>query len=304
MRKENYTLLIMAAGMGSRFGGLKQIEPFGPNGEFIIDYSIYDAIKAGFNKIVFIIKKENLDIFKETIGKRIEQHVKVEYVFQELNDLPKGFSKPKDRIKPWGTGQAILAAKNVIHEPFAVINSDDFYGYDAYVKLIDYLKNIPKSDKNQYSLVSYLVRETLSENGAVKRGICKIDNNKLVDITESNIKVEKNEITANPLNTDLHYKLEDDALAAVNMFGLEPSIFDYLEKEFNLFLDKNLNNLNSEFLIPEILAKGIKNNICDINIIKTTAKWYGVTYKEDIKQMKELINKKIEQQEYKYNLWS
>lgn len=191
MRKENYTLLIMAAGMGSRFGGLKQIEPFGPNGEFIIDYSIYDAIKAGFNKIVFIIKKENLDIFKETIGKRIEQHVKVEYVFQELNDLPKGFSKPKDRIKPWGTGHAILAAKNVIHEPFAVINSDDFYGYDAYVKLIDYLKNIPKSDKNQYLLVSYLVRETLSENGAVKRGICKIDNNKLVDITESNIKVEK-----------------------------------------------------------------------------------------------------------------
>lgn len=304
MKKENLTLLIMAAGMGSRFGGLKQIEPFGPNGEFIIDYSIYDAIKAGFNKVVFVIKKENLEIFKNTIGKRIEKQIKVEYAFQDLNDLPQNYSLPEGRIKPWGTGQAILSAKDFINEPFGIINADDFYGFDSYKKLAEFLSNIPKESKKQYSLISYLMRDTLSENGKVKRGICKIKDNKLIDLIESNIELDGNKMIANPLSSDLFYTIEEDTLASMNMFGFEPSIFKYLEDQFRLFLKRNINNLDKEFLIPEIVADGIKESFCDLNVIKTNAKWYGVTYKEDIPLLKQIIDEKISNKEYKKDLWN
>ncbi len=304
MKKENLTLLIMAAGMGSRFGGLKQIEPFGPNGEFIIDYSIYDAIKAGFNKVVFVIKKENLEIFKNTIGKRIEKQIKVEYAFQDLNDLPQNYSLPEGRIKPWGTGHAILSAKDFINEPFGIINADDFYGFDSYKKLAEFLSNIPKESKKQYSLISYLMRDTLSENGKVKRGICKIKDNKLIDLIESNIELDGNKMIANPLSSDLFYTIEEDTLASMNMFGFEPSIFKYLEDQFRLFLKRNINNLDKEFLIPEIVADGIKESFCDLNVIKTNAKWYGVTYKEDIPLLKQIIDEKISNKEYKKDLWN
>lgn len=302
---ENYTLLILAAGMGSRFGGLKQIEPFGPNGEFIIDYSIKDAIKTGFNKAVFIIKKENLEIFKNTISKRIENYIKVEYVFQELDDLPEGFVKPEDRTKPWGTGQAILAAKNVINEPFAIINADDFYGYDAFEKLIDYMKNIPNDiNKKQYGLVGYLMRDTLSENGSVKRGICQLKNNKLVNLIEAVITLKDKEMDANPLGTDKHYELTDETLASMNMFAFDPSIFSFLENEFKEFLKNYINILNSEFIISSVLDKALKDGFCDLNIIRTTAKWYGVTYREDIPLLKKVIEEKIKNGEYKENLWN
>lgn len=302
---ENYTLLILAAGMGSRFGGLKQIEPFGPNGEFIIDYSIKDAIRTGFNKAVFIIKKENLEIFKNTISKRIENYIKVEYVFQELDDLPEGFVKQEERTKPWGTGQAILAAKNVINEPFAIINADDFYGYDAFEKLIDYMKNIPNDiNKKQYGLVGYLMRDTLSENGSVKRGICQLKNNKLVNLIEAVITLKDKEMIANPLGTEEHFKLTEDTLASMNMFAFDPSIFSFLDKEFENFLKENINDLNSEFIISSVLDKALKDGYCDLNIIRTNAKWYGVTYREDIPLLKNVVEEKINNGEYKKNLWN
>ena len=174
--KKDVTLVILAAGMGSRFGGLKQIEPMGPSDEFIIDYSVYDAIKAGFNKIVFIIKRENYELFKETIGKRVEPHIKVEYAFQELNNLPKGWDIPSGRMKPLGTAHAVLCAKDYVNEPFAMINSDDFYGRDAFIKAYEYLSNTD-NDSSKYGMIGYMVANTLTENGSVKRGVCNIDNN-------------------------------------------------------------------------------------------------------------------------------
>ena len=209
MENNNLTLLIMAAGMGSRFGGLKQIEPFGPNGEFIIDYSIYDAIKAGFNKVVFIIKEENYDIFRETVGKRIEDKINVEYAFQRLEDIPEEFTLPEERIKPLGTGQAILSSKNVIHENFAVINSDDFYGRDAFLVAANFLKN---TDSNTYGMVGYKVVNTLTENGSVKRGVCEADNDYLTKIIESSIIKENGVITASPLDDSPSFIMKDDDL--------------------------------------------------------------------------------------------
>ena len=195
---KDLTLLIMAAGMGSRFGGLKQIEPMGPNGEFLIDYSIYDAINAGFNKVVFIIKEENYAIFKETIGKRVEDKINTEYVFQDMNDLPEGYTKPEERVKPWGTAHAILCAKDNIHEPFVIINADDFYGKDAYKVASNFLKNVKEG--NNYCLVGYKVANTLTENGAVKRGICKLENGNLTELIESNVEKIDGKIIAKPLD--------------------------------------------------------------------------------------------------------
>lgn len=208
MKEKDLTLLIMAAGMGSRFGGLKQIEPVGPNDEFIIDYSVYDAIKAGFNKIVFIIKKENYEVFKETIGKRIEDKIKVEYAFQDLNNLPAGYTCPPDRTKPWGTAHAILAAKDIIHEPFAIINSDDFYGRDAYQVISKFLNDEKK--ENTYALVGYHVKNTLTENGSVKRGVCKINNNLLESIIESSVIEENGIITASPLDGTMPFIIDNN----------------------------------------------------------------------------------------------
>ena len=197
---KDMTLLIMAAGMGSRFGGLKQIEPVGPSGEFMIDYSIYDAIKAGFNKVVFIIKEENYDIFEETVGKRIKNYINVEYCFQKINDLPAGYSVPSDRIKPWGTAHAILAAKNNISENFAIINADDFYGRDAFIEVAKFLKTATLKTPKEYAVVGYNVLNTLTENGSVKRGICEEDCGYLKKLTESLVEKREYKIVAKPLD--------------------------------------------------------------------------------------------------------
>ena len=219
---EDLTLLIMAAGMGSRFGGLKQVEPVGPNGEFIIDYSIYDAIKVGFTKVVFIIKEENYDIFRETVGKRIEDKIKVEYVFQKLENIPKGFELPSDRVKPLGTGHTILSISNTIKENFAVINSDDFYGRDAFQVIANFLRN---NTDNTYGLVGYKVINTLTENGSVKRGVCKAKDNYLETIIESSIINENGVITASPLDGRDSFTMESDDLVSMNMLGFTPSIY-------------------------------------------------------------------------------
>ena len=238
----NKTLLIMAAGMGSRFGGLKQIEPIGPNGEFIIDYSIYDAIKAGFNKVVFIIKEENYDIFRETIGSRIENKIKVEYAFQKLDDIPEGCNLPDTRIKTLGTGHAILASRDLIKENFAVINSDDFYGRDAFFVASKFLDN---TSNNNYGLVGYKVDNTLTVNGSVKRGVCNTTYGKLNKIIESSIIKENGIITASPLDGRNSFIMKNDDLVSMNMLLFTPSIYPYLEEKFKEFFEKNKNDLEN-----------------------------------------------------------
>ena len=296
----NKTLLILAAGMGSRYGGLKQIEPVGPSGEFIIDYSIYDAIKAGFNKVVFIIKEENYDLFRETVGKRIESKVKVEYVFQNLDNLPKGYTIPEERVKPLGTAQAVLCAKNVISEPFVMINSDDFYGYDAYKSISEFIDN-----GNQFGLVGYNVINTLTENGSVKRGVCFTKNNKLENLIESKVEKKNGIIVCEPINGGEPFTISDDTKVSMNMIAFTPRIFDYIEKNFPKFLDSNKDNiLKCEYLIPDVLALGIKENFCDVTVVSTTSKWVGVTYKEDKDSVVNYINSLIQNGEYPSNLWN
>lgn len=298
--ENNKTLLIMAAGMGSRFGGLKQIEPVGPNGEFIIDYSIYDAIKAGFNKVVFIIKEENYDIFRETIGKRIEDSINVSYVFQNLDNIPLEYDL-SNRVKPLGTAHAILCSKNVINEKFAVINSDDFYGRDAYNVISNYLKNCSDTD---YSLVGYNVINTLTENGSVKRGVCEADNGYLKTIIESKIDKENGIIVASPLDGRDSFEMKSDDLVSMNMLGFTSSIFPYLDKKLIEFLEKNKDDLSScEFLIPDVLQEAIDENYATCKVLSTTAKWEGVTYKEDKDGVVNAIRKLVEDGVYPQNLW-
>ena len=300
----NKTLLILAAGMGSRFGGLKQLEPVGPSGEFIIDYSIYDAIRCGFNKIVFIIKKENYEIFRETIGKRIEDKIDVKYVFQELSNLPSGYSVPDNRIKPWGTAHAILCAKDVINEPFAIINADDFYGKDAYRVISEFMDKKHDGSKEEFGLVGYKVINTLTLNGTVKRGVCVLHDNHLVSLDESVIEKRDNDIYATSLVTNNEYKITNDTLVSMNMMSFTPNIFKYIEDNFKKFLDENKDNLDScEYLIPSVLSKGINEGYCNVSVIKTNSKWVGVTYKEDKKDVVEYIKNIVEEGEYNSNLW-
>lgn len=257
--KKDITLVILAAGMGSRFGGLKQIEPMGPNGEFIIDYSVYDAIKAGFNKIVFLIKRENYDLFKETIGARVEPYIKTEYAFQELNNLPLGYTLPSDRVKPLGTAHAVLCCKEKVHENFAMINSDDFYGRDAFIKAYEYLSKVDESS-SEYGMIGYKVANTLTENGSVKRGVCNVDNNGyLTNLTESKVERVNNEIIASPLDGSKAFTVKDDDTVSMNFLLFTPSIFNYIEEGFPEFFDNNKDNLlTAEYLIPDVLSNLIK----------------------------------------------
>ena len=303
--KKDVTLVILAAGMGSRFGGLKQIEPMGPSDEFIIDYSVYDAIKAGFNKIVFIIKRENYELFKETIGKRVEPHIKVEYAFQELNNLPEGFSIPEDRVKPLGTAHAVLCAKNFVNEPFAMINSDDFYGRDAFIKAYDFLSTT-NSTSSKYGMIGYMVANTLTENGSVKRGVCDVDDNDyLKSITESKVERVNNEIIANPLDGSDSFVVGEEDTVSMNYLLFTPSIFDYIEEGFSDFFINNKNNLlTSEYLIPDVVSKLINEGKASMKVIRTSASWHGVTYREDTPDGKASIRKLVDKGEYNSNLWS
>lgn len=299
--KKELTLLIMAAGAGSRFGGLKQIEPFGPNGEFIIDYSIYDALRAGFTKVVFVIKKENEKIFKETIGKRIGEKIKVEYVFQSIDDLPHDFKAHEERVKPFGTGQAILSARFSIKEPFGVINADDFYGSDSYVKLAEFLKN---TKDNNYATICFPVKETISQIGSVKRGIVFSVNNLLKNIIECSVENINNQIKAFPLDNQSSFDVDDNMLASVNMFGFTPDLFPYLESKFTKFLKTNEKELTTEFLLPEAFGEGIKEKFCAMEVIASNSSWMGITYKEDVPEIKEKIKRLIDENEYPSNLWN
>ena len=293
------TLVIMAAGMGSRFGGLKQIEPVGPNGEFIIDYSIYDAIKAGFTKVVFIIKEENYDIFKSTIGSRIEGKIDVKYVFQDIKNVPEGVVLPSDRVKPLGTGHAILSCKGVVNEPFAIINSDDFYGRDAYMKAANFLKEYT----TDYAMIGYLIGNTLTENGSVKRGYCEQENSYLTNLIESSVYRDGDKIKVEPLDGREGFYAKDEDLVSMNMFCFKSDMIDYLDKRFKKFFDENQDNLDKcEYLIPDVVFERIENDNLKVRVVDTDSKWMGVTYKEDKEELVNYINGLIETGEYPSNL--
>lgn len=292
------TLVVMAAGMGSRFGGLKQLEPIGPNGEFIIDYSVYDAIKAGFDKVVFVIKDEIYDDFRNTIGKRLEGHVEVKYVFQRLNDIPG--TLPVDREKPWGTGQAILSSKEEVKTNFVVINSDDFYGRKAY---LDAAKALEKINDKNFGIVGYKAENTLTENGSVKRGVLTIEEGKILKITESIMLREDDIIHCENLVSGEKFDVSLGALVSMNMFLFSPKIYEFLENDFAEFFKNLTNPLKDEFLIPVILDNHIKNGDVTVDAIKTDSIWYGITYKEDKEYVKDKINELIEKKEYPSNLW-
>jgi len=298
------TLVIMAAGMGSRFGGLKQIEPVGPNGEFIIDYSIYDAIQAGFTKVVFIIKEENYEIFKETIGARVEPHIPVEYCFQNNDNLPEGFDYPEDRTKPYGTGHAILCAKDKVHENFVIISADDFFGFDAFKQAADFLK-----ENDDFCVIGYKIGGTLSEQGSVKRGVCMEKDGYLTGVIESKVTKDGDVVHCEPLDGRESYDIDLNHPVSMLMFGFTPMLFDELEEQIIPFFENNKDNMDTcEYLLPDVLDKMIKNNKVKIKVLPTDSQWLGVTYKDDTPKVRESIKKLIKTEDnasgdYPLHLW-
>ena len=289
------TLLVMAAGMGSRYGGLKQLDEVGPNGETIIDFSVFDAIRAGFNKVVFIIREDFKQQFKEEVSNKYADKIQVEIVYQELKYLPPGFNCPDDRKKPWGTGHAILSARDAISEPFAAINGDDFYGKDSFKIIADHYSSV----KDQFTMVAFQLDKTLSDYGSVSRGICEQKTDELITVIEThNIKKNKGEITC-----DRDIILSGKELISMNMWGFTPSIFDHLENMFNEFLNDNIHELKSEFLIPSVVNTLIEKKIETVNVLKTDSKWFGVTYVEDKPFVKTQIETLLQQGEYPKKLF-
>lgn len=294
------SLVIMAAGLGSRYGGIKQLEPVGPGGEIIMDYSIYDALEAGFNKVIFIIRKDLEKDFKEIIGDRIAVRTEVEYVFQELDDLPEGYRKPADRTKPWGTGQAILCCRNAAKEPFAVINADDYYGKEAFAKLHDFLIHLDEnSEVFQFCMAGFILGNTLSDNGTVTRGVCQVsEKGMLVDITETR-GVERAGSRAKAVGPNGGtIELDINGAVSMNMWGFTPQIFKELETGFRIFLDgQKEGDLKAEYLLPEMVGNLVKEGKAEVRVLETRDKWFGVTYKEDrqtvIDALRVLIDKGI-----------
>lgn len=304
--KNNTALVIMAAGMGSRYGGLKQIDPVGPNGEIIMEYSIYDAIRAGFSKVVFIIKKEIEDTFREVIGKKIEGIIDVEYVYQKVDNLPQGFSVPDGRVKPWGTGHAVLSAKDAVNTPFAVINADDFYGAETYRLLNGFLTNNQDADnKYKYCMVGFVIENTLTENGHVARGVCNVDSQgNLIDIHERTKIMKFGDETKYTEDDTNWIKIPEKSIVSMNTWGFNPSILHELEERFPEFLSKNKENLlKDEYFLPTVVDNLIKEGKADVKVLSTADKWYGVTYQEDKPVVKKSISDMVAEQKYPNRLW-
>ncbi|MDO4519073.1 MAG: sugar phosphate nucleotidyltransferase [Eubacteriales bacterium] len=298
-------LVIMAAGIGSRFGnGIKQLAPVGPHGEIIMDYSICDALEAGFNKIVFIIRKDLEEEFRKVIGERVEKVAEVAYAFQELDDLPEGFVKPKDRTKPWGTGQAVLAAKKILSEPFVVINADDYYGKSAFQKVHDYLVNASFEDeKIHICMAGFRLGNTLSDNGSVTRGICHITDGQLSGITETH-DIFKTADGAETRENDDVQKLNVKGLVSMNMWGLTPAFMDVLEKGFVEFLKEiKPGDIKKEYLLPTVIDHLIKNQSACVEVLETKDQWFGVTYQEDKQIVMEAIKKLTDEGKYPDRLY-
>jgi UTP-glucose-1-phosphate uridylyltransferase len=298
------TLLILAAGMASRYGSMKQTQSFGPSGETIMDYSIYDAIRAGFGKVVFIIRKDFAEDFKTIFEPKLKGKIDTEYVYQEKDAfLPRGIIIPEDRTKPWGTGHAVLCAKDVIHEPFAVINADDFYGKDSFIKASQFMKQ--ESGQNNYSLIGYQLSKTLSENGTVSRGVCEVSKEgNLVSIHERTkiYKDDNNKILYE--ENDVKYEVPFDSSVSMNFWCFHPTIFSVTEKLFHDFVKENYTNIKSEFFIPLLAEDFIENQKGTIKVIPTSAQWFGVTYKEDAPTVQASINELVTEGEYPKSLWT
>ena len=301
-------LVIMAAGIGSRFGGgIKQLAAVGPNGEIIMDYSIHDAIEAGFDKIVFIIRHDIEDAFKEAIGDRIEKicaelGVEIDYAFQALENVPAGYSVPEGRSKPWGTGQAVLACKGIIKEPFAVINADDYYGKEAFVRLHDFLQGYTPDKAGDLAMAGFVLKNTLSDNGGVTRGICKMDENgNLTEVVETKNIVK----TADGAEAD-GIAVDVNSLVSMNMWGLTPDFLDVLEEGFKKFFEKEVpgNSLKAEYLIPIFIGELLEQGKMSVKVLKTNDTWYGMTYHEDVAAVNDSFKKMLEKGVYKTDLFA
>lgn len=303
---KDVTLVIMAAGIGSRFGkGIKQLTPVGPHGEIIMDYSIYDAMQAGFNKVVFVIRKDLKEEFDRVIGSRIKQVIKVEYTYQELSNIPEAYQNQfKERTKPWGTGQAILCCKDLIHEPFLVINADDYYGQNAFKEAYQYLTQKHPSNKEDIAMVSFILKNTLSDNGGVTRGLCHVDQNHyLTDIVETH-NIEKGDGYAFVRNDDHEDKIDWNSFVSMNMWAFQPTIFKILNQEFDQFL-KNVpvTDLKQEFLLPTIVGDLLKNDQATVKVLSSPDNWFGVTYQEDKQIVIDSIKELVENHTYPKHLY-
>ena len=293
----------MAAGMGSRYGSLKQMDGVGPNGEAIIDYSVYDAIRAGFGKVVFVIRHSFEADFKEVFNaERFGGKIAVEYVFQELDYLPEGFTLPEGRQKPWGTNHAVMMAANVINEPFAVINADDFYGREAYATISEYLQTL-EGTEGRYCMVGYQVNKTLSENGTVSRGVCTVDDEGNLRGMVERTQIERVNGTILFHDGGADEPLAEDTPVSMNLFGFTPDYFRHSEAYFKEFLAENIDNLKSEFYIPRMVNKLISEGTATMRVLKTTSDWFGVTYKEDKPLLMAKLEELIERGLYPRNLW-
>ncbi len=296
------TLVVLAAGMASRYGSMKQTQGFGPSGETIMEYSIYDASRAGFGKVVFIIREEFEAMFRENFGNKLEGKIEVGYAFQELTKFVGDRTIPEERKKPWGTAHAVLCCKGIVNEPFAVINADDFYGRDGFVKAYDFLTK--EVADNNYSIIGYELKRTLSDNGSVSRGVCNVDAaGNLIDINERT-KIFRNEqgiITYEDEN-GLH-EVSEDSSVSMNFFAFPPAFINDCEKYFGEFLDKEINNPKGEFFIPLVVDKVVKSGKVNVKVIPTSAQWFGVTYKEDAPEVQASIDKLVGEGEYPASLW-
>lgn len=296
------TLLILAAGLGSRYGGVKQMDKIGPSGESIIDYSVYDAIRAGFGKVVFVLNPAIEKDFREIYEPRLAGKIETAFVLQEINNIPDGIEFNAERVKPWGTGHAVMMAKEVINEPFAVINADDFYGRDAYQVLSDFLTTL-SNDQTNYAMVGYLLKNTLSDFGSVSRGVCS-NNDKgfLTDVVERTSIVRKNG-KVYYTDGDTEVAIDENSIVSMNFWGFTPKFFHQLDRDFRTFIAENAGQLKAEFFIPLVVNNLIKSNEASIKVLKSTAQWFGVTYQEDkpvtIQKIKELVAKGV----YPENLW-
>ena len=292
---KNITLLVMAAGMGSRYGGLKQLDAIGPNGETIIDYSVYDAIKAGFSKVVFIIRREFENDFINKITNKYAGKIQVEFAFQELDALPNGFECPDERIKPWGTGHAILSAIDVINEPFVVINGDDYYSRESFKVVADYYKN----GGNEFSMVAFRLNNTLSIFGGVTRGLCTVNDGKLETVVETDNLQQTDEGVSS--NRDI--LLDGFEPVSMNMWGFTPILFDYLSEKFDEFLQEGKMELKSEFLIPNVINDLIQTDRESVHVLRSDSSWFGITYKEDKLYVMDEIQKLIDEGVYPQELF-
>ena len=296
-------LVILAAGMGSRFGGLKQMEKMDEAGNFLLDYSIYDAKRAGFTSVVFIIKKAFYKEFKESIGKRVEKLIKVEYAFQELDDLPEGYQVPEGREKPWGTAHAIYAARDLIKEDFIIINGDDFYGKETYEVAYKYLASLPKGSKGKYANVAFKVSNTMTENGAVKRGVAFHENGYLTKLVESSIEKVDGKIVCTPLDGSDRFVVTPDQLVSMNLFCFNVDLIDQLKERFPIWLKDNINIPKSEYLIPTVVDELVHEGKASLKVLETSSVWFGVTYKEDKPGVVAALKKLVDAGEYKEGLY-